>query len=158
MKIAISFLILIFSSILYGQQYNVDLPNKDIGTGPSVAYIYSDHKKGYSINYDTSYTYKFFASSVNLKYMNIGGTKNYGFQTEFTFWFLANIGGGAGYLFGDKSAPIYHGFIGVPFGDDDFKHGPFHSYYIEPYYRLNYFNKKFIHEAGIMFKITTYTI
>jgi hypothetical protein len=157
MKLSIACIILAFSSMLYGQ-YNIALPKNDIGTGPSIAYIYSNHKKGYSINYDNSFTYKVFTPSINLKYMNIGGVKNYGFQSEFTFWFIINIGGGAGYLFGSKAAPVYHGFIGIPFGDDDFKHGPFHSYYIEPYYRINYFNKKFIHEIGIMSKITTFTI
>jgi hypothetical protein len=146
----------VFSMMAYGQYINY--PKNDYGTGPSTAFINCKHKNGYSFNYDNSYTYGVFTSSINLKYINLDGNENIGFQSEFTLWFLANIGGGIGYLFGNKPAPIYHGFIGIPYGDDNFKHSPFHSIYIEPYYRINYFNKQSIHEIGIMVKITTYTI
>jgi hypothetical protein len=156
MKTVVFFILLTISMVTSGQYINY--PKNDFGTGPSIAFNICDHKIGYSVNYDNSYTYGIFTSSINLKYLNINGNENVGFQSEFTLWFLANIGGGIGYLFGNKPAPIYHGFIGIPYGDDNFKHGPFHSIYVEPYYRINNFNKKTIHEFGIMVKITTYTI
>ncbi|MBN1498858.1 MAG: hypothetical protein JW982_01765 [Spirochaetes bacterium] len=157
MKIII-ILLFMFSAIPVYSFHNKQLPENDIGTGPSIAYVFTDNSRGYSINYDTAYTYGYCTASVNAKYLNMDDIENFGLQSEFTFWFFLNIGGGIGYLGGDTEGFIYHGFIGFPIGDDDFKHGPFHSYYIEPYYRLNYFNSEFIHEFGIMLKITTYTI
>jgi len=160
MKKALSMFVIFLSFKAYGHgpAMKISLPDKDIGTGPAISYLYCKGDKGYAVNYDTSISKSLFTASLNLKYININNTTHYGFQTEYTVWLYANIGGGAGYMFGKTRGPIFHGFIGCPFGNGGLKTGPFNSFYVEPYYRINYFKKEFIHEIGIMTKITTYSI
>ena len=125
---------------------------------------------GISANFDTSWSKGLFTASINLKlnhYPESGATE-FGPQAEFTYWFFANMGGGGGYLFGDRAGPILHLFVGFPLGDDFSKQGllgriisPFRSFYIEPYARANFFfpdGLKFFVEVGVMIKITTFQI
>ncbi len=114
--------------------------------------------KGYSLNIDTSYTFSDtllkFTPSINLKFMNINGESNYGLQAEFTIWAFVNIGGGFGHLFGDNGGSVDHYFIGLPILYKNVS-GFFEILYLEPYYRLNFFNDNKYHEIGILFKFST---
>ena len=127
-----------------------DWPENDVALGPALAYAYGPDA-GYALGFDTAYSHKSLAASVNLKYVRQGGYQLYGAQTEFSIWFLANWGLGAGYLGGDDAGPVFHLFTGFPVGDD--------HYFAEPYYRMNFFvpgGLELIHEAGLMVKYTTF--
>lgn len=130
-------------------------PVYDIASGSSISYIRDagNNTRGYSLNIDTSLSHGYSAASINGKYIRFNdGKKLYGFQTEFTIWLLANLGGGAGYLWGDKKGPVYHTFVGIPLWTS-LKHE-----FVEPYYRCNFFKGEKYHEIGLMVKITTYTM
>jgi hypothetical protein len=139
--------------------FNISFPSWDFGIGPSFAYIPSGDG-AFAANLDLSLSHYIVTASVNLKYMKYDGTGQYGPQFELTVWTGFNWGGGAGFLRGDHEGPVYHIFIGIPFGDDT----PFHwlrvhgSVYVEPYYRANFFKDDVFHEFGMMAKYNTFTI
>jgi hypothetical protein len=149
--------------------YSPKFPDDDFAIGPSVAYVRGPGN-GVSVNLDTSYTCWLFTGSLNLKYDRhpSTGTTRFGPQAEFTFWFLANVGGGVGYLWGSEngiraSGHVYHVFVGLPLGDDFLPKAmkPFKTGYIEPYMRVNFFyphGLQVIYEFGLLFKISTYTL
>lgn len=151
------FLRFLFEGILYSQGFAIHPPKHDLGIGPGIGVI-NDLSKNYIANFDISYTHGFHSVSINTKMIKTGNLINWGFQSEFTKWYFLNFGGGIGYMFGDRPAPIYHLFTGFPIGDDILPRlfEPFHILYAEPYYRLNFFHKKKLHEWGLMVKITTY--
>ena len=127
-------------------------PENDLALGPGLAFAYGPDA-GYMLGFDTAYTHRSLAASVNLKYVGQPGYQLYGAQAEFSYWFVATWGLGAGYLAGDDAGPIFHLFSGFPFGDD--------HYFVEPYYRLNFFvpdGLQLIHEVGLMVKYTTFHI
>lgn len=129
-----------------------NLPCHDIAFGPGIAYFHG-LASGYAATLDVAYTYEFFAASANGGYVHEPNRSLYMFRGEFTYWLLASWGAGFGYALGDDSGPTTHLFAGFPFGDEHL--------FVEPYYRLNFlFLSDFdlAHEAGLMVKMTTYTI
>ena len=142
---------------------SISTPEHDIALGPGGAYVY-DGTSGGAVNFDLAYTHHLFAASTNLKLIRSGGQTLAGPQLELTGFLLANFGGGVGYLMGSEHGPVYHLFVGVPFGDDfSFmpKGQPFQTLYVEPYYRLNYFDPgegRTYHELGMMLKVTTFEL
>ena len=141
----------------HGSGFKLNLPDFDLGVGPSVAYV-AGPEDGYSLNLDISCTYLIFTASSNLKMLQAGDMRVYGPQLEITAWIFVNLGGGAGYLWGTEEGAVFHLFFGVPFGHPKvFKGKSFFSFgYIEPYYRLNFFKGDLLHEAGIMLKVNTW--
>lgn len=134
----------------------VNFPVNDFGIGPSIAYVTGDDS--FAANLDISYSIFLFTASTNFKYISIEENRYYGPQFEFSVWLLLNLGGGAGYLWGDKEGRVYHFFAGLPVGDDS----PFGwfsidgSVYIEPFYRANFFRGDVYHEFGLMCKFNTF--
>lgn len=159
----IAAMLLIFfagTSALHAQGgFSFRFPSWDFGIGPSIAYI-PDGDGAFAANLDLSLSHYIVTASVNLKYMKFDGAEMYGPQFELTVWTGFNWGGGAGILRGDREGPVYHIFIGIPYGDDT----PFHwlsvhgSVYVEPYYRANFFKDEVFHEFGMMAKYNTFVI
>lgn len=132
-------------------------PDCDVASGPSFAYIkdYKNGRTGYSMNVDTSLSHGQFAASINGKYIRFTDRDRlYGVQSEFTVWLLANLGGGVGYLWGNEKGRVYHVFVGLPILLRE--NGP--AYFLEPYYRCNFFKGNKYHEYGFMIKMTTFHI
>jgi hypothetical protein len=148
-----------------------DIPN-GFGIGSSFAYSmnYSNNKRGFSANTDFSYTIYVVTPSLNLKYLNLKNKSFYGFQFELCIYipYIANLGGGVGYLWGYKNAPIYHIFIGIPIplilSDKNYdpiykiNFKPFNVIAIEPFMRINFFKKDKYFEFGIMLKFNTMNV
>ncbi len=146
-------------------------PKKDysLSIGPSVAYVYKNGS-GVCANLDTSFTWRMFSASLNLKYLREVVSKHniFGPQLELTAWFFVAAGGGGGYLFGDENGPVLNVFVGVPiplFGDfrraiqsrSDF----FNTAFLHPYYRANFFfsdDYVVFHEVGIFFKLSSFDL
>lgn len=134
----------------------IQFPVWDIASGPSLAYLYSKkHGSGYSLNWDTSLTFILFSASCNLKLNKTDRFTQYGAQMEFSFWFMANFGGGLGYLAGDSKGMVYHLFIGAPIPTSLDKGDPSPDF-IEPYYRLQWHQKEISHELGLYVKYSTF--
>ncbi len=136
----------------HGATYEFDSPDRDWALGPAASYVHGP-RSGWAINFDTAYCDGNAAGSLNLKFLHEPGYTLYGAQAELSVWFIANWGGGAGYLLGTEHGPVFHLFTGFPFGDG-------HAF-LEPYYRLNFFvpdGLELIHEVGLMIKHTTFTI
>lgn len=142
--------VLLSAHALYGHG---DFSRGDLVSGPSVAYARDNRndRSGYSFNVDTSISVGVFAVSINAKSITISSDYFlYGFQLEFTVCFLANWGGGIGYLRGNKKGRVYHTFIGFPIplrGGESF---------VEPYCKCNYFRGDLYHEIGITIKTLIY--
>ncbi len=139
----------LFGAEGFGEPYN------DISFGPSFGYI----NDGYTLNAEISHSISLITSSVLLRDLVVNENHNFVIQSEVTLWFIANMGGGIGYLV-NENIPFYNIFIGIPitvvFHDFLEKIEPFYMFYIEPYVRFNYFDGKRINEYGLLFKITTY--
>jgi hypothetical protein len=143
----------------------MSLPEHEFGIGPSFSYILKAKNSGYSFNFDTSYTHAFhwaviITPSINFKLIKLDKEIYYGPQFELCYWYYVNVGGGVGYLFGEKNKPVYHIFVGLPLIPpiriEKFM-APFKILYFEPYYRLNVFSKnELFHEIGIIIKINTF--
>ena len=127
--------------------------------GPSFSWLQDEDGDGWAANIDAAFTYFLFTGSLNAKVMNADNGYSAGAQLEATVWFLLNMGGGIGYLFGEESGPAYHFFLGLPIPGSLAGHtrfGPFTDAFIEPYYRPFYFEERWIHELGVLVKVTTY--
>ncbi|OHD08019.1 MAG: hypothetical protein A2Y41_05820 [Spirochaetes bacterium GWB1_36_13] len=140
-------------------------PDHEISIGPSFSLISQGKKIGYSFNFDLSLTDSFgsdlfyFTPSINLKQLRINNQVFTGFQTEFTVWLTVNIGGGWGYLWGDSQSSIIHLFTGLPIPlefDPPFDY--FHTFYLEPYGRLLFFDEKLYYEFGLLIKMSSFDL
>jgi hypothetical protein len=150
---------------------NINLPDLDVGVGPSVAYV-GGSRQGVSVNLDIALTHAFdwtalginpiCSASLNLKYIGGDGTQLFGPQLELSTWILANIGGGVGYWVGSDSGVVTHVFVGVPVEVSEGSWWLMKTLYLEPYYRLNFFRPRrdwlLLHEAGLMVKVTTFDL
>ncbi|MBN2497229.1 MAG: hypothetical protein JXR96_21735 [Deltaproteobacteria bacterium] len=146
-----------------GQVIHKEMPEHDFGLGPAVAYVRGEGH-GFAVDIEGSYTYGFFTAALDFKLARDGDCDLYGPQLELSAWYFVNAGVGAGYLFGGQDGPLVHVFLGVPWGGDFLPDAmePFSSLYLEPYYRLHFFfpgdGFRLLHEAGLMIKISTYSL
>ncbi len=150
------YILLIFITITLFAGEGIGEPFHDISVGPSFGYI----NNGYSASFELSHTYRIITSSLVLRYIDIDEKDDYAIQYEFCVWEFINLGIGIGYLLKNETS-ISNLFIGIPVpmpihGESLKKVSPFYIFYIEPYYRLNYFNDNYINEFGLLFKVTTY--
>ena len=167
MKSAIFIFLFCVPAVLKANNFGFgNIPQRDVAVGPSIAHVSFDGGSAMAVNADISWSYDIFSLSVNGKMVRGDDTSLWGVQLEGTIYLIANLGAGMGFLSGDGTTePCVHLFVGLPLGSSlrsisntlhEVFQPPFKGGFIEPYYRLNWFNGKVFHEVGVFFKLTTW--
>jgi len=141
--------------------------------GPTFSYV-NGKSSGWAAGLDLSYLFLFveqpdprkgrqgsaFPSSISLhlQAMNENDNLRYGAHLEAVFALGILIGGSGGYMFGSQEHGINWAFFtALPIPTTrSLSLGPLHSLVFLPYYRLNWFAGRRIHEAGIQIKLSTW--
>jgi len=138
--------------------------DSDFSIGPSLGYVSAkDQLSGTTYGLDLSYIFP----SKETAYWVSGGIRSVNTTNDYSIsyveaggWFLANLGLGYSYSFGNPPVArnSIHGFIGIPIPLFGMSTQGRPGFYIEPYYRptfgLDGENKSTTHEFGILIKYT----
>jgi len=132
--------------------------NAGVGIGP--LYGYDSTTETNILGLDLSYThFTIFTASIQPRlFLEETSSNNYGVDLQFTVWYpVLNIGGGLGYSSLGSENIVYHLFFGFPLPNPYFEgYKWIEVFYVEPYYRYNFYSDFNSHEFGIFIKVSNY--
>lgn len=156
---------LLFSLVIFpvsAKKRGFEPPEGEVSVGPGIAFTW-DKSPGIAVSADASWLVSLFAFSGTIKMNAKEDDLVFSGHVEVTAYFLATIGAGSGFIKGHNYQGFaWHGFIGMPVPLNISRKtaaqylGIFKNMFIEPYYRFTRFQGRFIHEAGVMVKVTTW--
>ncbi len=141
--------------------------------GPTFSYV-SGTSGGWAAGMDLSYLFMLtekpdpkkgtqgsafpFSISLHLQAMQENDNIRYGAHLEAVWAILVLIGGSGGYMYGSQERGLNWAFftaLPIPV-TRSLNMGPLHSLVVLPYYRLNWFSGRRIHEFGLQVKLSTW--